>query len=107
MLLARLVPLVTLEANLSSYSVLELLEMRRLDYVLEAAHSVYLKHVYNSTMAETFLGDELFGAVRIVPIDDICSCYGTNNMLVQFFNIGSDLVSSIHYKLFSLNLPSW
>ena len=41
-----------------------------LDYVHEAAHSMYIKHVYNNTVAETFLGDELFGAVRTIPVEE-------------------------------------
>ncbi len=36
----------------------------------ESAHSVYLKHVYTGTLAETFLGDHLFGAYRTIPIED-------------------------------------
>jgi hypothetical protein len=59
--LARLVPPSVLEANFSTYSVGQILEMS-LNYVHEAAHAVYLKHVYNNAVAETFLGDELFGA---------------------------------------------
>jgi hypothetical protein len=38
--------------------------------VHEAAHSVYVKHVYNGTVAETFLGDEHFGADRTIPVED-------------------------------------
>ncbi len=41
-----------------------------LNYVHEAAHAVYLKHVYKKTVAETFLGDELFGADRTIPIEE-------------------------------------
>ncbi len=41
-----------------------------LNYVHEAAHAVYLKHAYNNTVAETFLGDELFGADRTIPIEE-------------------------------------
>ncbi len=41
-----------------------------LNYVHEAAHAVYLKHVYNNTVAETFLGDELFGADKTIPIEE-------------------------------------
>ena len=33
-----------------------------LNYIHEAAHSVYLKHVHNGTIAETFLGNELFAS---------------------------------------------
>ncbi len=47
----------------------QLLEMG-LNYVHEASHAVYLKHVYNNTVAETFLGDELFGADRTDPVED-------------------------------------
>ncbi len=41
-----------------------------LNCVHEAAHSVYVKHVYNGTVAETFLGDKLFGADRTIPVED-------------------------------------
>jgi hypothetical protein len=34
----------------------QILEMS-LNYVHEEAHAMYLKHVYNNTVAETFLGD--------------------------------------------------
>jgi hypothetical protein len=47
----------------------QILEMS-LNYVHEAAHAVYLKHVYNNTVAETFLGDELLGADRTIPIEE-------------------------------------
>ena len=47
----------------------QILEMS-LNYVHEAAHVVYLTHVYNNTVAETFLGDELFGANRAFPIEE-------------------------------------
>ena len=36
----------------------------------ESAHSVYLKHVYNGTVAATFSGDNLFGADHTLPIDE-------------------------------------
>ena len=39
-------------------------------YVHQAAHAVCLTHVYNDTVAETFLGDELLGADRTIPIED-------------------------------------
>ncbi len=41
-----------------------------LNYVHDATHAVYLKHVYNNTVAETFLGDELFGADKTIPIEE-------------------------------------
>ncbi len=67
--LARLVPLAVIENNIITYTVGQLLEMG-LNYVHEASHAVYLKHVYNNTVAETFLGDELFGADRTVHVED-------------------------------------
>ncbi len=67
--LARLVPFDTLEGKIEDYSVLELLTIG-LNCVHEAAHSVYVNRVYNGTVAETFLGDELFGADRTNPIED-------------------------------------
>ena len=45
MLLARVVPLVTLEENLHNYTVLQLLEMG-LNYIHESAHALYLKHIF-------------------------------------------------------------
>jgi hypothetical protein len=66
--LARLVPFDTLEEKKENDSVLELLSMG-LNRVHEAAH-VYMKHVYNGTVAETFLGYELFGADRTIPVED-------------------------------------
>jgi hypothetical protein len=53
--LARLVPLTTLENNIDSFIVLQLLEIG-LNYVHEAAYSVYLRHVYNNAVAETLGG---------------------------------------------------
>ncbi len=41
-----------------------------LNCVHEAAHYVYVKHVYNGTVAGTFLGDGLFGADRTIPVED-------------------------------------
>ena len=67
--MARLIPYATIEENIAGYSVLELLQMM-LNYVHEAAHSIYIKHVYNGTVADTFLRDELLGADRTIPIED-------------------------------------
>jgi len=41
-----------------------------LNCVHESAHSVCLKHVYNGTVAETFLADDLSGADRTIPIEE-------------------------------------
>ena len=41
-----------------------------LNYAHEAAHSVDMKHVYNGTLADFFLGDELFGADRTSSIEE-------------------------------------
>ena len=41
-----------------------------LNYVHETAHSVYIKQVYNDTVAETFLGDELSGADCKIPVKE-------------------------------------
>ena len=46
-----------------------ILEMS-LNYVHEAAHAVYSKHVYNNIVAKTFLGDELFGADMTILIEE-------------------------------------
>jgi len=68
-LLARLIPYTIIVENITNYTVLELLQMG-LNCVHEVAHSVYIKHVYNGTFADTFLGAELFGANRTIPIED-------------------------------------
>jgi hypothetical protein len=52
-----------MEESLQSYTVGQLLDIG-LNYVHEAAHAVYLKHVYNNTVVETFLGDEFFGQIE-------------------------------------------
>jgi len=67
--LARLVPFTTLENNIDSFTVLQLLEIR-LNYIHEAAHSVYLRHIYNDSVAKKKLEDELFGPDGTVPIED-------------------------------------
>ena len=41
-----------------------------LNCVHEAAHSLYVKHVYNGAVAETFLGDALFGADSTIPVEE-------------------------------------
>ena len=61
--------LAVLEDNISTYLVGDILEMS-LNYVHEAAHAVYLKHVYTNMVAEAFLGDELFGADMTIPIEE-------------------------------------
>jgi hypothetical protein len=66
-MLARLISYAIIEENIAGYSVLELLQMM-LNYVHKAAHSAYIKHVYNGIDADTFLGGELFGADRTIPI---------------------------------------
>ena len=68
-MLARLVPLKDMETKWETYTVEELLEMG-LSCVHEATHSLYVKHVYNGAVAETFLGDALFGADRTIPVEE-------------------------------------
>ena len=41
-----------------------------LDYIQEAAHSLYIKYVYNGTVADTFLGDGLLGADRTISVEE-------------------------------------
>ena len=53
--LAMLVPLETIEQNLHGYSAGQLLEIGRI-YGHDAAHSVFIKNVYNGKAAETCLG---------------------------------------------------
>ena len=55
--------------NLQSYIALQLLEIW-LNYVHEAADSVYIKNVYNAKVTEHFLGNEHFGADMTIPIED-------------------------------------
>jgi hypothetical protein len=40
------------------------------NYIHELAHEAYPKNVYNATVADTFLEDELFGADMTIPIKD-------------------------------------
>ncbi len=68
-LLARRVPLKEMEAKWETFTVKELLEME-LTCVHEAAHSLYVKHVYNGTVAEIFWGDALFGADKNIPMEE-------------------------------------
>jgi hypothetical protein len=68
-MIARLVPLKDMETKLETYTVKELLETG-LNCVHEVAHSLYVKHVYNGAVAETFLGDALFGADRTIPVEE-------------------------------------
>jgi hypothetical protein len=69
-LLARLVPLKEMETKGETFTVKELLEMG-LNCVHEAAHSsLYVKHVYNGAVAETFWGDDLFGADMTIPVEE-------------------------------------
>jgi hypothetical protein len=68
-LMAKLVPFKEMEAKWDTYSLKELLDMG-LNTTHEAAHSLYVKHVYNGAVAETFLGDALFGADRTIPVEE-------------------------------------
>jgi hypothetical protein len=54
-MLARLVPLKDMKTKWETYTVKELLEIG-LNCVHEAAHSLYVKHVFNGAVAETFFG---------------------------------------------------
>jgi hypothetical protein len=63
-----LIPYAVIEETIAGYSVLELMQMM-INCVHEAAHSIYIKHVYNGTVADTFLGDELLGADCTIPIE--------------------------------------
>jgi hypothetical protein len=69
-LLARLVPFKEMDKKWETFTIKELLEMG-INCVHEAAHSLYIKHVYNGVVAETFLGDALFGAAdRTIPVEE-------------------------------------
>ena len=67
--LARLVPFKEMDEKWDIFTMKELLEMR-LNCVHEAAHSMYIKHAYNGAVAETFLGDALFGADTTIPVEE-------------------------------------
>jgi hypothetical protein len=68
-MLASLVPYKEMEEKWESYNMKELLDMG-LNCVHEQAHSLYVKHVYNGAVAETFVGDALFGADRTIPVEE-------------------------------------
>jgi len=67
-LLARFVPFKDMEDKWDTFAVKQLIEMG-LNCVHEATHSLYIKRVYNGTIAGTFLGDDLFGANRTISIE--------------------------------------
>ena len=58
-----------MEEKWDAFSVKELLEMG-LNNVHEAAHSLYIKHVYNGAVADTFLGDDLLGRDRTILVEE-------------------------------------
>jgi hypothetical protein len=68
-LLARLVPFKEMDEQWETFMIKELLEMG-LNCVHEVAHSLYIKHVYIGAVAETFLGDALFGADKTIPVEE-------------------------------------
>ena len=68
-LLATLVPLKEMESKWETFTLKGLLEMG-LSCVHEATHSLYVKHVYNVAVAETFWGDALFGADKTIPVEE-------------------------------------
>ena len=68
-LLARLVPFKEMDEKLETFTIKELLEIG-LICVHEATHSLYIKHVYNGVVAETYLGDALFGADKRIPVEE-------------------------------------
>jgi len=41
-----------------------------LNCVPKATQSLYIKHVYNGAVADTFLGDDLFGAKITIPFEE-------------------------------------
>jgi len=68
-MLARLVPFKEMKGKWEKFIVKELLEMG-LNCVHEAAHPMYIKHVYNGAVAETFLGDALLEAARTILVEE-------------------------------------
>jgi hypothetical protein len=67
-MLAKLVPFKEMDEKWETFIVKELLETG-LNCVQEASHSLYIKHVYNGAVGETFLGDALFGADKTIPVE--------------------------------------
>ena len=67
--LARLLTLEDLDQRIDEFSVRQLLEMA-LNRLHESAHELYLRHIYSPSVADTFIGDDLFGADRTLPIPD-------------------------------------
>jgi hypothetical protein len=41
-----------------------------INYVHEAAHSLYIYHVCNGVVADTFLGDDLFEADKTIQVEE-------------------------------------
>jgi hypothetical protein len=68
-LLARLVSFKEMQVKWETFSVNQLLEMG-INCVHEAAHSLYINHLYNVTVAETFLGDDLFEVGRTISVEE-------------------------------------
>jgi hypothetical protein len=68
-LLARHVPFKEMKEKWETFSIKQLLEMG-LNCVHEATHSLYINHVYNGVVADTFLGDDLFGTDITIPNEE-------------------------------------
>jgi hypothetical protein len=68
-MLARFVPFKKMNEKWDTFTVKGLLEMG-LNCVHEAAHSMYIKHVYNGAMEEIFLGDAFFGADKTILVEE-------------------------------------
>ena len=69
--LARLVPLADFEKRVEEkeISFREILEVM-LNHVHESAHTLYVRHIYGHSVAESFVGDDLFGSDRSLPVED-------------------------------------
>ena len=68
-MLAKLVPFKKLKEEWETFIVKKLLGIG-LNCVNEAAHSLYIKHVYNGAAAETFLRDALLGVDITIPVEE-------------------------------------
>ncbi len=57
------------EDKIEARSVCTMLELG-LNELYEAASALYIRHIYNPTFVENFMGDEFFGADRSAPMKE-------------------------------------
>jgi hypothetical protein len=68
-LLPRLVPYDEMKENVDFFIFKQFLEIW-LNNIHEVAHSLYVKYVYNGVVADSFLGDDLFGVDTTIPLEE-------------------------------------